>query len=71
MPVITVSGTISHYVASHRDPSEEIEMRRVEGELETLKTDMIGIVTHDLRNPVANVIGYLDLSGRDNADPVP
>jgi PAS domain S-box-containing protein len=29
--------------------------------LEILKTDMIGIVSHDLKNPVANVLGYADL----------
>ena len=38
-----------------------VERRRAAAELEQVKADAIGIVTHDLRNPVANVIGYVEL----------
>ena len=38
-------------------------------ELERIKTDLIGMVTHDLKNPACNVLGYVDLL-LENPDPL-
>lgn len=37
-------------------------------ELETLKTDMIRIASHDLNNPLGTLIGYIDLLEMDKAN---
>lgn len=38
-----------------------VERTRAARVLEQTKSDLVGIVTHDLKNPVANVVGYVDL----------
>ena len=40
-------------------------------ELETLKTDMIRMASHDLRNPLGTLIGYLDLLEMDKVNLIP
>jgi signal transduction histidine kinase len=63
-PVCDGAGNVTHFLAMHRDITEEVERRKAARELERMRTDLIGIVSHDLRNPLANVIGYLELVER-------
>lgn len=53
-------GRVTHFLAMHRDITGEID-HRVEAESGELKQDLIGIVSHDLRGPLSNVISHLDL----------
>ncbi|NWF69607.1 MAG: PAS domain S-box protein [Chloroflexi bacterium] len=50
------------------------ELRQLYGQvkkLEQLKTDMIRIASHDLRNPLATIVGYLELLRWDKEEMTP
>ncbi len=63
-PVCDDARHVTHFLAIHREITEEVERRKAARELERMRTDIIGIVSHDLKNPLANVIGYLELIHR-------
>lgn len=56
------------YSISQKQVVELKDLYSQVSKLEQLKTDMIRIASHDLRNPVGNMIGYVELLNMDAAD---
>lgn len=60
-------------IRNRRESTEEggtvLNLRDVtqQAELDRLKTDLISIVSHEIRSPLANIIGYIDLVLTDPA----
>ncbi|MEM9950805.1 MAG: HAMP domain-containing sensor histidine kinase [Chloroflexota bacterium] len=63
-----ITGRIAAFLDNailHRQTKQHLEEVR---ELEQLKTDMIRIANHDLKNPIAGIMGYMELLRFDIKD---
>ena len=63
-------------IRQKQEPSEEggivLNLRDVtqQAELDRMKADLISIVSHEIRSPLANIIGYIDLVLTDPSHPI-
>jgi len=63
---------IRHRQGSSEEGGVVLNLRDVtkQAELDRMKTDLISIVSHEIRSPLANIIGYIDLVLTDPSHPV-
>ncbi len=59
-PVVE-AGRVTHLLVTHRDVTEDTRRREAARELERVRSNVIGIVSHDLKSPLANILGFVDV----------
>lgn len=75
-PEVAFVGALANQAALAIDKAALFALERRTGEslreLERARSELVAVVTHDLRTPLSVIRGYLDLIGeRDRSDPVP